>query len=235
MLNNEQRRRELEELENVIGYSFKDIHLLNTALIHTSYANERRRGIQHNERLEFIGDSVLNLVISEYLYLNYPDLSEGRLTKARAVIVSEMSLSAAARCINLGQYILLGKGEENSGGHDRDSILADALESVTAAIYLDGGLEYARAFVLSCLRKCVSEVMLGRGLKDYKTDLQEILQQSSYDHITYRIVKESGPDHEKTFYAQVFHGDRLIGEGMGRSKKEAEQHAAQNALKDMQK
>ncbi|NLO82788.1 MAG: ribonuclease III [Clostridiales bacterium] len=235
MIINENRRRKLEELEKAIGYTFKDKGILNTALTHSSHAHEHRPKMQHNERLEFLGDTVLNMVISEYLYLNYPQLSEGRLTKARAVIVSEASLADAARRINLGRYILLGRGEENSGGRNRDSILADALESIIAAVYLDGGLEHARTFVLNSLGQGISEVMQGRGLKDYKTDLQEILQQSSYDHIEYRIVKDSGPDHDKIFYAQVFHGNRLIGEGTGRSKKEAEQQAAQNALKDMQK
>ena len=184
MINSEERRRNLEELENAIGYSFKNTDILNTALTHTSYAHERRPRKQHNERLEFMGDSVLNMVISEYLYLNYPDLSEGRLTKARAVIVSEASLADAARCIDMGRFILLGKGEENSGGRKRDSILADVFESIIAAIYLDGGLDHARDFIIKYLGKCVSEVMQGRGLKDYKTDLQEILQQNSHDQMS---------------------------------------------------
>jgi ribonuclease-3 len=229
------RESQLRDFECILGYSFKHIELLNTALTHSSYANEYGRGMQHNERLEFLGDSVLSLIISEYLYKNYPDLPEGNLTKVKAFVVSEVSLAGAARRIGLGHKMLLGKGEEYSGGRDRSSILADAFESIIAAIFLDGGLDCARDFVLKNLSDFIFDAMEGKGLRDYKTDLQEILQKDSDRAIEYRIVRDSGPDHEKVFVAQVYHGSKLIGEGKGRSKKEAEQHAAQKALEDMGK
>jgi ribonuclease-3 len=231
----ENRERQLREFESVLGYRFENIELLNTALTHSSYANERGGGMQHNERLEFLGDSVLNLVISEYLYRNFPELPEGSLTKIKAFVVSEVCLAEAARRIDLGQQLLLGKGEEHTGGRNRDSILADAFESTIAAIFLDGGLDRAREFVLKSLSGFVSDALSGKGLRDYKTDLQEILQSQSDEAIEYRIVGDLGPDHQKIFIARVYHGDKLLGEGIGRSKKEAEQHAAQKALEDMGK
>ncbi|MFO7295035.1 MAG: ribonuclease III [Caldicoprobacter sp.] len=227
------RELQLKEFENNLGYRFDNIQLLDTALTHSSYANERPGSSQHNERLEFLGDSVLGLVISEYLYTNFPELTEGNLAKIKALVVSEACLAKAARRIGLGQRMLLGKGEEHTGGRDRDSILADAFESVIAAIFLDGGLDEARKFVLKNLSQFIDDALNGKGIRDYKTDLQEVLQKKSDKAIEYRIVGDSGPDHQKIFIAQVYHGDKLLGEGVGRSKKEAEQHAAQKALEDM--
>lgn len=229
------RERQLKEFESSLEYEFDNIELLDVALTHSSYANERDGGLQHNERLEFLGDSVLGLVISEYLYRNFPELTEGSLTKIKALVVSETCLAKAARRIGLGQQMLLGKGEERTGGRDRDSILADAFESVIAAIFLDGGLEQARKFVLKNLSGFIEDALNGKGIRDYKTDLQEVLQKESDKAIEYRIVGDSGPDHQKIFIAQVYHGDKLLGEGVGRSKKEAEQHAAQKALEEMGK
>lgn len=229
------RERQLKEFESSLGYRFDNIRLLDMALTHSSYANERHGALQHNERLEFLGDSVLGLVISEYLYANFPDLAEGSLAKIKAMVVSEVSLARAARKIGLGQRMLLGKGEEHTGGRDRDSILADAFESVIAAIFLDGGLDEARRFVLKNLLQSIHDALDGKGIRDYKTDLQEVLQKESNETIEYRIVGDSGPDHQKIFVAQVYHGDKLLGEGVGRSKKEAEQHAARKALEDMGK
>lgn len=229
------RERQLKEFESSLEYEFDNVELLDVALTHSSYANERGGGLQHNERLEFLGDSVLGLVISEYLYTNFPELTEGSLTKIKALVVSETCLAKAARRIGLGQRMLLGKGEERTGGRDRDSILADAFESVIAAIFLDGGLEQARKFVLKNLSEFIDDALNGKGIRDYKTDLQEVLQRESDKAIEYRIVGDSGPDHQKIFIAQVYHGDKLLGEGVGRSKKEAEQHAAQKALEEMGK
>ena len=229
------RERQLKEFESNLGYRFDNIRLLDVALTHSSYANERHGSFQHNERLEFLGDSVLGLVISEYLYTHFPELAEGSLAKIKAAVVSEACLAKAARRIGLGQRMLLGKGEEHTGGRDRDSILADAFESVIAAIFLDGGLDQARRFVLKNLSQSIYDALNGKGIRDYKTDLQEVLQKESNEAIEYRIVGDSGPDHQKIFVAQVYHGDKLLGEGVGRSKKEAEQHAAQKALEDMGK
>ncbi len=229
------RERQLKEFENSLGYQFHNIQLLDIALTHSSYANERHGNFRHNERLEFLGDSVLGLVISEYLYTNFPELAEGSLAKIKSQVVSEFCLAKAARRIGLGQLMLLGKGEEHTGGRDRDSILADAFESVIAAIFLDGGLDQARRFVLENLSQSIYDALNGRGIRDYKTDLQEVLQRDSDKAIEYRIVGDSGPAHQKVFIAQVYHGDKLLGEGVGRSKKEAEQHAAQKALEDMGK
>jgi ribonuclease-3 len=228
------RERELKQFQKVLGYNFNQISLLDTALTHSSYANECKK-VQHNERLEFLGDSILSLVISEYLYRNYPKFTEGSLTKVRSAVVSEISLANLAKHIGLGKHILLGKGEELSGGRNRDSIMADAVESVIAAIYLDGGLDCASAFILANLGIYITRVIEGKELRDYKTDLQEILQKESGDDIEYRIVRDLGPAHDKVFVAQVFHDKHLIGEGEGKSKKEAEQHAAQKALEHMQK
>jgi len=224
------REKCLIELQDKIGYIMKNIELLSTALTHSSFANESKDKFRHSERLEFLGDSILSLIVSEYLYLNFPDVSEGNLTKLRASVVSERSLVNVASEIELGKYILLGKGEEGSGGRNRASILADAFESLIAAIYLDGGIEQAKTFVLKYVKEIVDENLNGKGIRDYKTELQEVLQQSSDLDIIYRIVEEYGPDHDKAFVAKVFHGNEVIGSGFGKSKKEAEQQAACSAL-----
>ncbi len=224
------REKRLMELQNEIGYCMSGIELLNTALTHSSYANESKGRFRHSERLEFLGDSILSLIVSEYLFLNFPDVSEGNLTKLRASVVSERSLVNMALDIDLGKYILLGKGEEGSGGRKRASILADAFESLIAAIYLDGGIEQAKAFVLKYIMELIDEDLNGKGFRDYKTELQEILQQESDMNIEYRIVEEYGPDHDKAFVAEVQYGGEAIGSGFGKSKKEAEQQAACSAL-----
>lgn len=224
------REKKLMELQDEIGYRMICIELLNTALTHSSFANESKGKLQCNERLEFLGDSILSLIVSEYIFLNFPDVSEGNLTKLRASVVSERSLVNIASAIDLGKYILLGKGEEGTGGRKRASILADAFESLIAAIYLDGGIENAKAFVLKYIKEHIEWGLNGKGFRDYKTELQEVLQQESDMEIEYRIVEEYGPDHDKAFVAKVYHGGEAIGSGFGKSKKEAEQQAACSAL-----
>jgi|LSQX01.3.fsa_nt_gb ribonuclease-3 len=226
---------QLNELFDILAYEFKDIHLIITALTHSSYANEAGGKIPYNERLEFLGDSVLGLVISDYLYKTYSDLSEGELSKIRAGVVSEYSLAQRAREIGLGSYLRLGKGEDNFGGRDRSSVLADAMEAVIGAVYLDGGLDAAKTYVLNQLRSIIVSQLAGKGHQDYKTRLQELLQSRSSLEITYRIVREEGPDHDKWFTAEVYHGGATIGRGQGKSKKEAEQQAACQALSKLNK
>ena len=224
------QRKTLNQLFDTLGYEFKNINLIQTALTHSSYANESKGKVEFNERLEFLGDSVLGLTVSDYLYRTYPELSEGVLSKLRAKVVSEVSLAQKARELNLGEYLRLGRGEDNIGGRNRASVLADAMESVIGAIYLDGGMETARSFVLKLMVPVIESYAAGKGPQDYKTDLQEYLQSRSSLEITYRIINEEGPDHDKWFTAQVLHGDKPIGQGQGKSKKEAEQQAAKLAL-----
>lgn len=224
------KKNQLSQVYARLNYEFKDISLISTALTHSSFANEAKVKVPFNERLEFLGDSVLGLTISDYLYRTYPELPEGVLTKLRAGVVSEVSLAQIARALDLGKFIRLGKGEENTGGSDRTSILADAMESVIGAMYLDDGLDTAKAFVLRLLIPSINILAAGKGHKDYKTDLQELLQSKSALDITYQIIDEIGPDHDKVFTAQVSHGNTAIGQGQGKSKKEAEQQAAQDAL-----
>lgn len=219
----------IKEFEGVIGYEFKNKDFIKTALTHSSYANER--GLREcNERLEFLGDSVLGIVTAEYFYHNLNHLPEGEMTKKRAACACEKSLYKFAKEINLGRYIFLGRGEENMGGRDRASILADAFEAVIAAIYLDGGLQNARDFVLRFVKKAANENI---SLKDYKTELQEIIQKNPDEHLSYVLVGESGPDHDKRFEVEVMLNSNVIGCGMGRSKKLAEQEAARQALELM--
>jgi len=220
----------MKTLEKMIGYQFQNPNLLLTALTHSSYANECKNKTLNNERLEFLGDSVLNLSVSNYLYNRFKDLTEGELTKLRASIVSEASLAKIARKLNLGDYLRLGKGEENTGGRKRDSILADAVEAIIGAVYLDGGFEKASDFILRYQIPEIDNSLEGKGFRDYKTELQELIQRDSEQEIQYRIIKESGPDHAKQFVAQVSHNQKVIGEGTGKSKKDAEQQAARQAL-----
>ena len=216
----------MRELEEVIGYRFQNPGYLREALQHSSYANEARHGVRSNERLEFLGDSVLSIVVSEYLYTHYTHLPEGDLTKYRSILVCEKSLCGFARTIGLGQWLLLGRGEENTGGRDRDSILADAFEALIAAIYLDGGMEQARAFILAH----VEPQMASSHNRDYKTALQEVIQRNREEKVTYELVDEHGPDHDKSFTVEVHLNSNVIGRGTGKSKKEAEQRAAKEAL-----
>ena len=217
----------MEALEQKLDYRFRDSALLRTALTHSSYANEHR--CASNERLEFVGDSVLGMVTAAYLYQRFPELPEGKMTRLRAELVCEQSLWEVAERLGLGQQILLGRGEESSGGRTRPSILADCVEAVIAAVYLDGGMEPARriidAFILSKL-----DGDAGALMRDWKTELQEIIQQRPGRNLSYQIYGESGPDHMKRFLAAVQCNDAVIGTGEGRTKKEAEQMAARAAM-----
>jgi len=221
----------VQQIEQKIGYNFKDKKLLRTALTHSSYANELHRG-ENNERLEFLGDAVLSIVVADYIFHLYSDKKEGELTKLRASLVCESTLAGYARQLGLGGKLLLGRGEQHSGGADRPSILADAFEALIAAIYLDGGMEEARRFVLSFTKKEIEHPAV-RRTADYKTTLQEIVQQNEGERLEYVLVGESGPDHNKHFVVEVHLNSNVIGKGGGRSKKEAEQQAARAALELM--
>ena len=217
--------------EDVIGYKFKNKKYMYIALTHSSYANESKEKITHNERQEFLGDAVLSIVVSDFLF-NHSHLAEGDLTKLRAAIVCEKSLHKFALKIGLGEFLKLGKGEDMNGGRERPSILADAFEAVIAAIYLDGGMEPARNFILPFVKDSLeNEKRL--SFKDYKTILQEIIQQNPEEKLTYVLVKEDGPDHDKTFEVEVHLNSNVIGKGVAGSKKEAEQFAAKEALELM--
>ena len=221
------------ELQKKINYEFQDVKLLKEALTHSSYSNEYKKiKNRNNERLEFLGDSILGLIISNYLFRLKKELPEGELTKIRAAIVCERSLKEVAKSIQLGEYLYLGKGEESTGGRTRDSILADATEALIAAIYLDGGFRKATDFVLEHMGDIISQAIQGKIMRDYKTQLQELIQKDNKENITYKLVDQRGPDHDKTFKMNVFLGEKLIGTGIGKSKKEAEQEAAKD---DMEK
>ncbi|MCD7859325.1 MAG: ribonuclease III [Firmicutes bacterium] len=222
----------MKELEAAIGYHFQNISLLQNALTHSSCANERwHDSLMSNERLEFLGDSILGMLVAEYLYRNFPDRPEGDLTKMRADMVCEQSLAAIADQIDLGRHLNLGKGEESSGGRTRPSILADAVESVLAAAFLDGGMEAARAFVERFVLPRVP--VRKRSNEDYKTVLQELVQQQKNQQLQYLLVGESGPDHDKHFEVKLTLNGAVIGRGTGSSKKRAEQAAAHAALRAM--
>ena len=220
---------DLGRFETYIHYHFKDKHLLLEALSHSSYANEKHKTRNSNERLEFLGDSVLSIVVSEFLFHKYPDLPEGELTKLRASMVCEKALHVFAREIHLGEFLLLGKGEEHTGGRERPSILADMVESIIAALYLDSGIDEARRFIMA---NVLAGAELGEAhhIADYKTELQELIQRRSNQVISYELIGESGPDHNKLFTFRVLINGVPTGEGSGRSKKEAEQMAACKAL-----
>ena len=221
----------IKDLEAAIGYRFSNISLLQNALAHSSYANERwHDSLKSNERLEFLGDSVLGMLVAEHLYRTFPNRPEGELTRMRADMVCERSLAVIAARIGLGNHLLLGKGEEQGGGRNRDSILADAVESVIAACYLDGGMEAARQFV----DRFVLDHVPVKGLHnmDYKTALQEQVQQKRNQVLSYILVEETGPDHDKHFRVEVTLNGQVIGSGVGSSKKRAEQDAARAALEN---
>lgn len=223
----------IKDLEAAIGYRFQNITLLQNALAHSSYANERwHNSLLSNERLEFLGDSILGMVVAAYLYRNFPDRPEGELTRMRADMVCETSLAQIAVRLDLGKHLLLGHGEERFGGRTRPSILADAVESVIAACFLDGGMAAAESFIN---RFVLCDVPVSKlHNTDYKTALQELIQQKKNQVLCYRLVGESGPDHDKTFTAQVLLNDAVIGEGSGSSKKRAEQDAARVALEKIE-
>lgn len=222
----------IEPIQDKIGYYFKDHVILKQALTHSSYANEHKNhALKDNERLEFLGDAILDLIISEYLFTKHLQMPEGDLSKLRASIVCEASLAKTAKHIELGRYILLGKGEEMTGGRDRASILADAFEALTGAIFLDGGFEAAKNFLRNSLILEIEKVTsLDDLYTDYKTLLQENIQKESSKHISYEVVGEEGPDHDKNFHVEVYHDTICLGKGIGKSKKEAEQDAAKRAL-----
>ena len=218
----------LEELENKLGYHFHDRRLLEHALCHSSYANERHWDkLMNNERLEFLGDAVLELATSEYLYQNYPTMPEGEATRTRASIVCEQTLALCARDLGLGEWLRLGKGEELTGGRDRDSITSDAMEALLGAIYLDGGFANAKEFVHHFILNDIEHKKL---FYDSKTILQEQIQSKTEEPIHYELVKEEGPDHNKRFTVNVVLGEKVLGSGSGRTKKAAEQEAAYRAL-----
>jgi len=213
------------ELEARIGYTFADIALRQRAFIHSS------ADVGENyERLEFLGDAVLELVISEYIFVNRPGFSEGEMTKARAAVVNETSLAAVARGLGLSDYIMLGRGEQNSGGADKPSILSDVVEALIGAVYIDGGFEAAQSMIHRLLQPSVAQVLQGGGLKDYKTRLQEHYHKQGTSDIIYTVYKEEGPPHNKTFHVKLFVDGREVSAGSGRSKKIAEQRAAQDAF-----
>ncbi len=222
---------DLKDFEKVIKYEYKDISLLETALTHSSYANEKGNGHKYNERLEFLGDSVLGFVTAEYFFTHMKELPEGQLTKLRAATVCEDACYDYAKEIDLGQYLLLGKGEEKTGGRERVSILADAFEAVIASIYLDGGIEPAKEFILHFIIPAVDKHKV--AFKDYKTVLQEVIQKNPEEMLTYVLVGESGPDHDKSFEVELHLNSNVIGRGIGKTKKQAEQEAAREALELM--
>ena len=219
----------IKDLETAIGYQFKNITLLQNALTHSSYANEHwHDSLKSNERLEFLGDSVLGMVVAQYLYRTFPDRLEGDLPRMRADMVCEGSLARIAQRIDLGKHLLLGNGEEQSGGRNRPSILADAVEAVLAACFLDGGMEAAEQFIKTFV---LCNVPSGKPHNlDYKTAFQELVQQKKDQHITYNLVGESGPDHDKEFAVEVSVNGKVVGKGIGSSKKRAEQEAARTAM-----
>lgn len=223
----------VKAFEKVINYKFNDVYLLEQSLLHSSYANENSiEKYANNERLEFLGDAVLEIITSSYLFEKYPKMLEGELTKLRASIVCEPTLASFAKKIELGDFILLGKGEENSGGRGRASVLSDTVEAVIGAIYLDGGLKKAEKFVSEMFLRQLDNTKL---FVDSKTHLQELIQKFSDQPVQYDILDESGPDHNKIFKVSVSHMEKPIGYGSGRSKKAAEQEAAYNAIKNLEK
>lgn len=219
---------EMHELEKKIGYKFNKLEYLINAMTHSSYANEHKIDkLYNNERLEFLGDAVLEIVTSEYLFHTYPKHHEGDLTKMRASIVCEQTLALSAGSIPLGEYLLLGKGEEKTGGRQRASVVSDAMEALIGAIFLDGGLESAKAFIIKFILTDIKDKQL---FYDSKTILQEVVQSDYDDELTYVVVGEEGPDHDKRFIVEAKVGENVIGTGTGRTKKAAEQEAAYNAL-----
>ena len=220
----------IEKLEKNIGYTFKNKDLLKTALTHTSYANEH--AAQSNEKLEFLGDSILEFVSSEYMYNKYTNLKEGEMTKVRATVVCEKSLYKIAKLHNFSDFLYLGKSEVITGGNKRPAILADSVEAVIAAMFIDGGLEPAKKFIIENLKDEIEIATKHVGEKDYKTVLQEELQKNGEVKIEYKIINESGPDHDKTFEAEVSLNGKVLATGVGKSKKEAEMQAAKKALEN---
>lgn len=223
----------MESLEARLDYKFNNIRLLKNALIHSSYANEVRGNTHSNERLEFLGDSVLSVIVAEHIYNKYPNMPEGELTKMRAALVCEKSLCVFSRELGIGEYLLLGNGEDKNGGRERSSILADAFEAVLASIYIDGGMTAAKNLVLNTVLRDLEHHPEDDVFKDYKTVLQEIIQRNPEESVSYILIDEKGPDHDKIFTVEVHLNSNVIGRGTGKSKKQAEQMAACQALKLM--
>ncbi|MBE6687688.1 MAG: ribonuclease III [Ruminococcaceae bacterium] len=222
-----------QELQNAVGYTFKNPVYMYEALTHSSFSNEqksRHKDYPCNERLEFLGDSVLSFVVSDYIFNGIGRYQEGDLTKIRSAAVCEDACFEYAKKFELGKYMLLGKGEENAGGRERKSILADAFEAFLAAVFMDGGIEPAREFLLPYIKKSVNRIISNGNLRDYKTLLQQFVQQNKGDILEYRPIGESGPDHNKVFEVEVSVNNNVIGKGKGSSKREAEQSAARAAL-----
>lgn len=220
----------LEELENKIGYHFKNKELLLRALTHSSYANERKKLRENNERLEFLGDAVLEMIASSCIFLDYPKMQEGEMTKLRASLVCEPTLASCAREFGLDKFLLLGKGEEVTGGRERDSVVSDAFEALIGAVYLDGGLEAAKNLII---RFIMTDLENKKLFYDSKTILQEIIQKEYKESLKYILIEESGPDHNKTFTTAAILAGREIGRGSGRTKKASEQKAAYEAILKM--
>jgi ribonuclease-3 len=227
------RFHQMGELEKQLEIKFENIDLLDIATTHSSAANQKI-DVEYNERLEFLGDSILQMCITEYLYINYQNKSEGELTKIRSLIVCESSLFEIAKRWSLGNYIVMSKGEELTGGRNRVSILADCVEAIIASIYLDKGMEKVKAFTLTNFKTIIEEAISNKIVFDYKTKLQETLQKNKDNEIIYKLVKYEGPPHRRKFYTQVSVDDKILGNGIGYSKKESEQNAAQEALKRLE-
>lgn len=235
MTPSEVRRKQVQDFAATNHIPVRDHSLLSTALTHTSYANEhRQQGIHDNERLEFLGDAVLDLVIGEYLFRKYPAWPEGDLTRAKASAVCEPALASCARKFHLGETLRLGKGEEHTGGRQRASILADAFEAVVGAIYLDTSYETATEFIMEHLKPYLDLIDRGDYTRDYKTELQEFLQQDGDVDLRYNLLRDEGPDHDKTFYMEVELNGEAVASGVGKSKKAAAQQAAQAALQKLE-
>ncbi len=228
-----ERRKRLNNLENRIGYQFEEIELLDTALTHTSYVKGDGRASEHNERLEFLGDAVLELCVSEYLYTRFSEYNEGDMTRLRAQTVCEAALFEIAKKLELGATLLLGRGEDHSGGREKPSILSDAVEAVIGALYIDGGMEVARNFILRYMGGAVEEAVTDGPQKDYKTMLQEYVQKRHLGQIAYMLTGSSGPDHSKVFAMDVTVASVPAGSGEGRTKQEAGQQAAKGALESL--
>ena len=225
-----ERTQELSLLQEKIGYSFRDLSLLNKALTHKSHANENSQPVKDNERFEFLGDSVLDLIVSGYMIKTFPDFSEGTLSKIRAAVVNETCLAELARGIDLGKYLLLGKGEESSGGREKNSLLANAYEALAGAIYFDSNLETALDIFLPVLEVEIAKYSDTPRFRDYKSDLQEYTQIHFNCIPNYKVVNEKGPDHAKEFEVVVLIQEGVRGRGSGKTKKESEQAAAKSAL-----
>ena len=228
-----ERKKELQLFERHAGIRFRELEFLNQAFTHRSFANELGESAENNERLEFLGDSVLGFAVSEYLYESLPDQPEGELARIKSFVVSEASLSEIARALRVDNYILIGRGEEYSGGRSKKAILADCLEAIIGAYYLDSGFQPSRLFVRRMLIPEINKVLENRHAKDYKTLLQEYVQKRMKTYPKYKVVQKTGPDHDRTFWIEVHVGDRSFGAGKGKNKKEAEQEAARIAYDGM--